>query len=72
MALLPTGSVVVVNVAIPLAFNVPVPIGLPPLENVTVPEGVPVVAVTVAVRVTLAPCVAAGLDLVLRRRKRPL
>ena len=52
----PTGSVVVVNVATPLA-NVPVPSVVEPSMKVTVPVGVPLAADTVAVSVSLLPWV---------------
>jgi hypothetical protein len=57
IAWLPRESVVILNVATPLAFNVtgPVPRVVVPSRKVTVPVGVPVAgatAVTVAVKVT--------------------
>ena len=57
MALFPTGSVVVANVATPDAFKVAVPITVVPLENVTVPVGtaVPDAGCTVATNDMLAP-----------------
>jgi hypothetical protein len=54
----PTGRVVTVVVATPLPFTVTVPMGVIPLRNVMVPAGVPepgLAALTVALRVTLAP-----------------
>ena len=58
MVCVPVPSVVLVNVAMPLAFSVPVPRVVLPSMNVTVPVGVPVpatAAVTVAVKVTAWP-----------------
>ena len=54
MALLPTGNVVVVNVATP-PLRVPVPITVLPFMKFTVPVGVYLGAVTVAVKVTDCP-----------------
>lgn len=57
----PVGSVVVVNVATPLLFRVPVPSLSVPLRKVTVPEGTvtsPLGCLTVAERVMLWPAVA--------------
>jgi len=54
----PTGSVVVVRVAVPVPFSVPVPRVVVPLRNDTVPVGTAVVpegGATTAVRVTLLP-----------------
>lgn len=56
--LVPAGSVVVVKVAAPEAFSMPVPRVAVPFRNVTVPVGVvatPEEDATVAVRVTLPP-----------------
>ncbi len=47
----PTASVLVVNVAFPVASNVPVPSVVEPSTNVTVPPGIPPEEVTVAVMV---------------------
>ena len=53
----PAPSVVLVNVATPLAFSVPLPRTAVPSRKVTVPVGVPMpaVAVTVAVNETAWP-----------------
>ena len=53
----PAARVVVVNVATPLAFKVPVPKVAVPSRNVTVPVGtlLPDFGVMVAVKVTLCP-----------------
>lgn len=53
----PTVSELVVNVATPEPFNVPVPRVVAPSLNVTVPVGVPEAAATVAVNVTGEPTV---------------
>jgi hypothetical protein len=58
-------SELVVNVAAPEPFNVPVPIVVAPSLNVTVPVGVPELPVTVAVNVTGEPT-AAGFALEVR------
>ena len=61
----PTGSVLVVNVATPLAFKTPVPMEVVPFRKVTVPIVTGVVpAFTVAVNVTLCPTVIALAELV--------
>lgn len=52
----PTGKVVIVNLATP-ALRFPVPSDAPPLANVTIPVGVPEEDATVAVSVTLPPAV---------------
>jgi hypothetical protein len=55
----PTGRLLVVNVATPEALRVPVPNTVTPFLKVTKPAGVPVGAgVTVAVKVTSCPAVA--------------
>jgi hypothetical protein len=55
----PTGRLLVVNVATPEAFRLPVPNTVTPFLKVTKPRGVPVGAgVTVAVKVTNCPAVA--------------
>src|SRR5580658_9232990 len=54
----PAGRAVVLNVAAPLAFNVPVPRVVLPLVKVTFPPGVPAPELTVAVSATLAPYAA--------------
>jgi hypothetical protein len=54
IASVPAGKYVVLSVATPLPFSVPVPIVLPLFRKVTVPVGVlPDFAATVAVSVTL-------------------
>jgi len=53
----PTASVDVVSVAIPLAFNVPVPSGVVPSIKVAVPVATPPFPVTVAVSVTVMPAI---------------
>jgi hypothetical protein len=61
----PTGSAVVLSVATPLLFSVPVPRLVVPLRNVTVPVGTvvfPLGPVTVAVKVMLSPVVAVVAD----------
>jgi hypothetical protein len=58
MECVPTASVLVLRVATPVLFNVPVPILLEPSLKVTVPVGVdPEWATTFAVKVTAVPCV---------------
>jgi hypothetical protein len=52
----PAGRAVVVRVATP-AVTVPVPRDVTPSRKFTVPVGVPAAAVTVAVKVMLAPAV---------------
>ena len=58
-ALEPTVSALVLNVATPEGFNMPVPSVLEPSLNVIVPVGIaePLLAVTVAVKVMVAPTV---------------
>ena len=53
----PAGKELVLNVATPLAFKVPVPRVVVPSRNVTEPVGtlLPLCGVTVAVNVTLCP-----------------
>jgi hypothetical protein len=51
----PTARALVAKVAVPAAFNMPVPRALVASLKVTVPVGVPDVEVTVAVNVTVCP-----------------
>jgi hypothetical protein len=55
MLLVPAVLKLVVKVATPVAFNVPVPRLAVPFRKVTVPVGVPPLPVTVAVKVTFVP-----------------
>ena len=61
---MPTGSSVVVNIAMPLLFIALVPNDVVSLKNVTIPKftGFPF-EVTVAVSVTLAPGLALAMEL---------
>ena len=58
---MPDGSDVVLNVAIPPAFRVPLPMMLDPSRKATVPVGItaPVCGVTFAVKVTFCPVLIA-------------
>ena len=68
----PTSSALVVNVATPEAFSVPVPSDVAPSKNSALPAGVPVpgeFTVTVAVKVTDWPNVDGLTDEVSVRRR---